>query len=797
MTRVELWSQSAAQIAGMSSLEYRIEDSSKQLSVSFELPESHYNFTMTIRQTGERSAFYGASGFIPKASVIEVIEIDYFKDALFEFLRRVDTPLRTLVWTCMTVSSLLATVSNPWYGSLLLRTVATSSVLSHLNGPLLETSDLFFSIIGNVSLPVPVDRYLQTSPEESRCLPPENFRKFKARYASCSIVDLYGKSLVLFCCFALVSLWLTFKSSKSKPAVAPVDRPSDEASSEKKKLANPPSKISFLAEFYGVRFLIVVFSALSPLLLHLALLNLSQTSLTLHVGIGSLVSVCVVAVEVAIEYFYVLFIFRLNDIIHMRRLKRGEGPKTGPARTGQGAASPGKNHPEDGSAADGQNLEPTLLEEFGIRVLPPVKITNKEMKSVQAPVLEQFSAELNLFPKQKPRQPSVEQEQYEEMPHSQFLPLNRLKFDRSLRYSVMQVFIFNYKMEFQQEGSFLFYLPAVELFLNFVSQCVLVALSGRGVMQVYVVALSECVLLLLTVCQKPCEKLVDRLSLYFWRCLLALAFLLKLQNFWSVGEGTRQGLLDKSLLVCGVSMLAFSLGFSAYHAILGTRILFNLNKIVEEASVVQKVKKKPNTQTHASQNAKLAEIEQEEDESEDLDLDAMLAKESLTLLDRIKIKLKFGLAELPQPQGPTAALDHKAGSGLQSLQLDGAGTSQKQQDVPFKKHIVTSAFARNIERIRRNMQLITPFDPKLLSKPPVQTSPIPLDHSNALKNTEGNLREAITDERAADSKQPVHGDQSSRLESPQTQSETRKTIQHPTQTKKKPHCEPQHSATPS
>ena len=745
-------------------IRFRLLEGNRQVAISFEFPRTFSKLNLTILQKGPEASFYSESGFFSKYSQIKVEDISHYEGSGFKFISKMGTSIKTIVWVTMSVTTVAGVVSNPCYGTILLKTVAIFNVISHLNGPILENSDLFFTILGNTSLPLPIEKFYQTSYQENGCKPPENFRKFFWLYSSCSFANLYLKSIFLFLLFSILSGILLFFTFKLKNGVAPRAKIQNQGDGKNKKKGFEAKE--FLREVYGARFPIMIFASLDPMLLQYSILNLVKANLRAMMIVGEIISIFVIVLHLILQYYNVRFVFGLLDIMQLRKVKlkarnmrpvkqdkksenlselklkqEGKDMKLGSNFDDDiGKEKPIEKYGYRGNEEKSLRIEDAIPgNKEGLKVFKPLPIPRKNLDRIDPILLEQFFAELNLTKSGAKKTlddsqlEADENDEQDDQPKTKLVDYGRIKYDKALRYSALQVLIFTYKLELQQEETFLYFIPSVELLFNFLSQLVLVFQSGRGVAQVFTLTVFQTIVTAFMFFMRPCSTTIDLVCLCTYHSLLTCIYLLKLQSFWSITNTTLQNLFDPIVLALAIGMLLFALITGVFHAVRGFKILYNLNKIVEESCEwLANKKEKSNNESGVNLDVKDNESGEKEEEVEDewanLDLEDLLAKTNLTILERIRIKTKFGLTIIPKVnvENTEGQIDKKDGK---NMVFDEGLTWDYSQNKPFAEipqgRIITGKvsenvkskgimenktqpgfipiFSRNIERIRRDM----------------------------------------------------------------------------------------------
>ena len=145
-------------------------------------------------------------------------DIRYVKSGRYDFVKSLDGIIQPILWPFSVLSLLLGNVYSPLFSGMLMRAISICNVFGHLNGPHLHSSDLLFYAVGQTALPLGIHESIRVSQEKMECKPPKSYSKTQNSYASCSIVDLYFKSILFYLLYSLPALFLSFKTYKSLQA---------------------------------------------------------------------------------------------------------------------------------------------------------------------------------------------------------------------------------------------------------------------------------------------------------------------------------------------------------------------------------------------------------------------------------------------------------------------------------------------------------------------------------------------------------------------------------------------------
>ena len=537
--------------------------------VSLDLHTSIYNGRIRFTQTAKTPVFYNQGSYMPTTIELVVSNIRQIHAKTYFFLESIEKIILWPLWAVMLATFTLGVVDNPIFGSLLMRAISMSNLFSHLNGPALHTADMFLDITGKTSIPFPIfEQLLQESESfESPCVPGENFRRRYKAEVSCSIVNLYGESILFFCCAALACLPISvvallklkaLKNGWKKDARRPVPKTA--------------SRWLVASRWYGLRFLAAGVHATAPVFLQYAVLTLTSAgpSVIADVAAGLLLAV------------YGLLLFGLFRFTHDQLgILEAHDSSAQPAAT--------KDRPVQGKVAEGDGAK--LLPVIHPKTLGSVRL-KVGGKTTASKALED-SGITSMEEKAKPGDSGLLDDTFLDKPeHLQ--PANSsegsIKLDLGImrnKFGFLHFFLMDYKRQSQMSRTVFYYLPLFDACLTLVYGFVVARFSDDGVGQVYIIALLELVSFGILLIVQPYEKKAAFTAAATFKGLVCLQLLLRLCSFVAMPEErVRQAAVDTASLICGLLLVAFGASVGLLFAVKGLIAFKNFAKAADHEMLV-------------------------------------------------------------------------------------------------------------------------------------------------------------------------------------------------------------------
>lgn len=545
------------------------DQSSGLLVISITLHTSIYGGTLFFNQTARSPVFYNAYSYLPQAAEFNITNVRQIRASNYFVVLSLETPLKIGVWTVMIFSALFGSIFHPLFGTLLMKTVSMVNLLSHLDGPALHSSDLFLDIIGKVSLPLQIiDDALRTSEASMACIPSDNFSKRYQGYSSCSILDMYGKSILFFILGMTVGLPLSimaFVKLKSLKELLMKDM----------KAVIDPGLPKFLVinRWFGIRLLTAVMFATSPVYLQYSYLSIVAGGTPVF---STIFGCMAVVLYLILTYADFRFTYCFLDFLHIQDLKKIQKSEL------THEVSFNEDKPEKPKNPKGLNvvlpkkedMMPKITKDGRIKIptsLTDPKKTNEEQKVVSN--LNDSSAmdisSLNFLQDNNKRQVKID------------LEILRNK------YGFLHFFVEGFKNKASSGRSIFFYLPLIDLLCNFINCYVLVRFSGDGLVQVYIISMFELLSTFLFTMTRPYEERKLFVLMIIYRLLIAMVLCLKMFNFIVMPEETaRQKIVDTLMLFASTLLLFFAIVIAFYSLFKSIMTIRNFKKLVADEEVV-------------------------------------------------------------------------------------------------------------------------------------------------------------------------------------------------------------------
>lgn len=535
--------------------------------LSLDLQTSIYNGLIKIVQTAQTPVFYNKDNYMSNTIELTVDNVRQIRSSLYFMLQDFETAIKSGLWALMFPASVLGALHSPILATYLLRAVADASLLAHANGPLLHTADVFLDIVGKTALPLwKLDEAIRKD-NGSQCVPPPNFQRRYKAYASCSLFDVYSKSLLWFLLATLVSLPIYSVFRRKLKA--------HQKSLARDHTAKVPESLpawAAVAQVYGPRFLVAVAQASAPLVLQLAGLALVVPDAPIIVKVaGSLIFVGYFALAAALFRFTYLFL----DFLHLQDLKQ--------------AFSPHLKMQEDkmmGSKEKKPRVNIVLPKNLEAKPLPKsAKIDRLALNQSGLTSVEDKDSSINPVMPDSPtvlKTPPVAQLSAEERALLQ-IELEVLK----NRFGFLYFFIMDFKKDCKIPRYSYYYLPVLELLVSMINAWVVTRLSDAGMAQVLLLFALEWGSLCVLVAARPFASSRDLALHACRRALVGLLLLLKLLVFAPIAERSRQ-LVDVCAFGLAVAFVVYGAAVALVAAARGVKQMCGFKaRIAHQRDVIE------------------------------------------------------------------------------------------------------------------------------------------------------------------------------------------------------------------
>lgn len=545
---------------------------SSTLMISASFSTSIYNGKITLSQIPENPVFYNKESYMPKTAELVVEKIRLITSNTYFMIEKVEGTMKMSAWGVMIGTTILGSVYNPLFGTMLMRAVCVLNLVSHLNGPNLHSSDMMLNILGNVSIPFNLQDMIRTPQEDLICVPEDNFSKRFQSYSSCSIIDMYGKSMIFSMILAIVAIPLSIVTClKVKEHHKKIKNVAEYSKDE--GLAT----LIVVNRYAGIRFLSAIFNATTPIVLQYAILNLVKSGNSIQ---SQIISVFCMLVFVVMIYCLFRFTHNLLDVLYLRDIKTGVTAKAvkkdseKPFKFKEGESrSKGINIVIPKQTKDGaiQTKDGKLVVDKKSDDLNFIGLGTQKSSMAGASNIDDSGMTLDLSPSAATIR-------------SLDLELSKVK------YNSMDLFVQGFKQTNPSTRVFFYYLPMAELVNSLITSYIIVRFSGSGMVQVYLVTTFEVLLMLIYSFLQPYKQKLDFTICMVYKSLVLVVFITKLFNFIMMPEETaRQRIIDTSLLIILMILIVYCTGVSIYCAIRGVKKLLNFKadkelevKIMEE-----------------------------------------------------------------------------------------------------------------------------------------------------------------------------------------------------------------------
>jgi hypothetical protein len=528
------------------------------LVLSIKLQTSIYAGLIRINQTAKSPIFYNAFSYMAPTVELNISNVRQIRASTFFLLQSMEGLINTVLWIVVMLSTLIGSIYHPLFGTLAMRAVSMSNLMSHLDGPALHASDMYLDIVGKTSVPLKLlDNMLQTPADRLDCLPESNFRKRYLGYSSCSILDMYGKSLVFFslailCCLPLAIL--TYRKLKAHR---------DKVMKDIKTPISPGlPRWMLLNRWFGIQLISAIIYATSPIVLQYSFLSmLSGGTPIFAVVFGSF---CVV-LYLLLVYAVYRFIYFFLDLLHIQDLK--SKPKT------------------ELTHEKSLSVEPLVMKK-GTNIIMPKSVDGPVITKdgrIRVPVSLNDSKATNVI--EEKNTSSLLDSSAQDSSILQATPdsdTNAIRIDLEVlksRYGFLRYYVAGFKTKSSSSRGLFYYMPMIELICTLVSSYVVVRFSTDGLVQVYVVAIFELLSLLVVSIAQPFEKRWNYWVFAVYKILLGIVLLLKMFNFIVMPEeAARQKIIDTVLFFGAVIFLIYAVGVSLFAVFRGIIMLRNFKK---------------------------------------------------------------------------------------------------------------------------------------------------------------------------------------------------------------------------
>ena len=518
-------------------------------------------------QIASTPIFYNQFSYMPLAVELNITNVRQIIASKYFMIQGVEKILQFSVWGTMTLSTIVGSIYNPVLGTLLMRSVSMLNLVSHLDGPTLHSADLLMDIVGKASVPLQMIEELIRTPEEKlECIPSANFRKRYKGYASCNILDWYGKSLMLASLAFLIGLLLSMIAYKKHKTIR-------EQLSKDYRHPVTTSILRFLvfSKWYGARFVASLVYATSPIVLQYSFLTILSSGTPLLAVIFACFAVLFYFLFTFVTFRFIYF---LLDLLHTYDLRV-------PANT------PTKQGTVDELANNGD--QKTTTKNINI-VLPKKIVTSKDGK-------------MKIKTSNNEQQSEDETKNQSALMDSTLLdsanlarldaPTAKVRLQTEIHrhiFSFVYFFVADYKTDKTRFRILFYYLPLVDLLSTLLSSYVLVRFAGDGVVQVYIITVFELLVFVALVASQPYSSKSHYFCMVAYRLLLCCLLLLKLFNFMVMSEEhSRQRIVDTVTLATVICTVMFAAVVGIYSVVKAIMMLFKFKDVVavEESLVEQ------------------------------------------------------------------------------------------------------------------------------------------------------------------------------------------------------------------
>lgn len=535
------------------------------LIVSIKLQTSIYGGIMLFNQTAKSPVFYNAYSYMAPTVEFNITNIRQIRASTYFLIESIESPIQVGIWVVMIFSTLFGSIFHPLFGTLLMKTICVMNLLSHLDGPALHTSDLFLDVVGKISLPIKaLDEALRMSESNMDCIPEDNFSKRYQGYASCSIFDMYGKSILFFTIGMTIGLPLSIMTFVKLKALR------EKLTKDIKAVIDPGlPKLVVFNRWFGIRLLSAIMYATAPLYLQYSYMSIVSGGAPV---IAMIFGCMVVGLYLTMVYADFRFTYFFLDFLHIQDLKRlpknelthemsfnsdqQKMPK------GMNVVFPKKADMVPFTTKDGKIKMPANLNDSNL--------TNDKSKNVSGLMDSSHDqSTINLLENTTKRQLKID------------LEIMRNK------YGFLYYFVQGFKNKASAGRTLFFYFPLVELLSILVNCYVLVRFSGDGLVQVYVISVFEMLTTFLFTVTKPYESKLDYYLMLTHRYLVSMILFLKMFNFIVMPEeASRQKIVDTLTLMASVLLLIYATGVAVYSLVKAVRLMCSFTKIVAEEALV-------------------------------------------------------------------------------------------------------------------------------------------------------------------------------------------------------------------
>lgn len=542
------------------------DQSSGLLVISINLQTSIYGGIMFFNQTAKSPVFYNPMSYMPQTAEFNITNVRQIRTANYFLIASLETPLKIVVWIIMIFSAIFGSIFHPLFGTLLMRTVSMVNLLSHLDGPSLHSSDLFLDIIGKVSLPLQIiDDALRTPEASLDCIPTDNFSKRYQGYSSCSIFDMYGKSILFFILGMAIGLPLSIAAYVKLKSLKEL------LMKDMKAVIDPGlSKFLVINRWFGVRLLSAIMFATSPVFLQYSYLSIVAGGAPVFATVfGCLVVVLYLIMMYADFRFTYLFL----DFLHIQDLKKIQKHEL---------THEVSFHEEKPKSPKGLNMimpkkddmMPKITKDGRIKI--PISLTDSKKA-----------------PEEPKNVPNLNDSSAMDSSTLLFLQDNskrQVKIDLEIlrnKYGFLHFFVQGFKNKANSGRALFFYLPLIELLCTFINCYVLVRFSGDGLVQVYIISMFELLSSFLFTLAKPYEERKLFILMIIYKTLIAMVLCLKMFNFIVMPEETaRQKIVDTLMLFGSALLLLFAVLVALYSIYKSIVTVRNFKKFVTDEEIV-------------------------------------------------------------------------------------------------------------------------------------------------------------------------------------------------------------------
>ena len=586
-----------------------------RLFFRFAFERSIYNSTIKINQSVRKSIISNEASFFPANEQFQIEKVTFLKSKVRDSLVSFEKVANIIIWILMILLLIPSAFSGSRQAAAFMKVLSYCTMISHMNGPYLHSSDLLFDIIGKAGSQMFFKNQFQTSNETNQCVPPGNFTKRYDGYNSCGVLNLAGGSILTFLVFGTISLGFILISHCLSKKQIRVSMQKEEVSVDKSS-----AKWLILSRYLGVSFLLIYLDALAPSILHLSFLNISKTNGSMIMAFGTVVSLVISSVYLLILFMMYRFSKNLSDIFYL------ESIRLGPNRKSKKNNSPNveglkplkesedvQNEERFNKDGEKENANSPIIEKRKI----PIEENSIKQKKLNTNKLDQFES-MN-------RARNTENKSFSGSsgsspkrimtigPQDSLLDdVEQKRIDyNSMKYPLMAIYMSLFKQQLDPKKQSFYNLPLLDLLSTYVSQFVIVQFSEDGMSQIYVVFIFELVLVISFIMSNLYRSALEKTLDLLVRGVFVLICIVKMFNFSiRVEESLRQGLLDTMGFVLGCLFLIIGIitaGVQCSIGILklkGWKVLCEeeISKLDTKIAFLIKIKKKQKTEFSKIQN---------------------------------------------------------------------------------------------------------------------------------------------------------------------------------------------------